>query len=199
MLGWARLFFLELVSRPQRDEKRLLRLLHERDMACARRLTPLSVRAATLGEPPPKKKNQKKKSLQGSFPCHQTCTSSGSRTGRTPAIILARKKKKKPNAGRLPLLSFVYCQAFLIAEFIGALRHKNLKSQTAPTGSLQCATAAIPGQGERTEWETCGRGQEKNKNIKHTNMNLPHGSFVVVQTAARLVTPARMFSRIGYF
>lgn len=43
-------FFLEAVSRPQREEKRLRRLLVERDMACVRRLTPVSaVRAATCG------------------------------------------------------------------------------------------------------------------------------------------------------
>lgn len=46
-VGWALVFFFEVVSRPQREENRLLRLLQERDMACARRLTPASVRAAT--------------------------------------------------------------------------------------------------------------------------------------------------------
>ncbi len=47
MLGWPLLFLLEWVSRPHSEEKRLLRLLVERDIACVRRLTPLSVRAAT--------------------------------------------------------------------------------------------------------------------------------------------------------
>ena len=47
MLGWAFVFFFEVVSRPQREENLLLRLLQERDMACVRRLTPVSVRAAT--------------------------------------------------------------------------------------------------------------------------------------------------------
>ena len=47
MLGWAFVFFFEVVSRPQREENRLLRLLQERDISCVRRLTPVSVRAAT--------------------------------------------------------------------------------------------------------------------------------------------------------
>lgn len=47
ILGWAFVFFFEVVSRPQREENLLLRLLQERDMACVRRLTPVSVRAAT--------------------------------------------------------------------------------------------------------------------------------------------------------
>lgn len=47
ILGWAFVFFFEVVSRPQREENLLLRLLHERDIACVRRLTPISVRAAT--------------------------------------------------------------------------------------------------------------------------------------------------------
>lgn len=46
-VGWAFVFFFEVVSRPQREENLLLRLLQERDMACVRRLTPVSVRAAT--------------------------------------------------------------------------------------------------------------------------------------------------------
>lgn len=41
-------FFLEVVSSPQREEKRLLRLLADLDMACVLLLTPDSpVRAAT--------------------------------------------------------------------------------------------------------------------------------------------------------
>ena len=47
MLGCPFVFFFEVVSRPQREENLLLRLLAERDMALVRRLTPLSVRAAT--------------------------------------------------------------------------------------------------------------------------------------------------------
>ena len=47
MLGWALVFFFEVVSRPHREENLLLRLLQERDMACVLRLTPFSVRAAT--------------------------------------------------------------------------------------------------------------------------------------------------------
>lgn len=47
MVGWAFVFFFEVVSSPQREENLLLRLLQERDMACVRRLTPVSVRAAT--------------------------------------------------------------------------------------------------------------------------------------------------------
>lgn len=47
IVGWAFVFFFEVVSRPQREENLLLRLLQERDMACVRRLTPVSVRAAT--------------------------------------------------------------------------------------------------------------------------------------------------------
>lgn len=43
-------FFLEVVSRPQREENLLLRLLVDLDMAWVRRLTPVSpVRAATWG------------------------------------------------------------------------------------------------------------------------------------------------------
>ena len=49
MLGWALVFFLEVVSRPHREEKRLLRLLVERDAAWARLRTPHSLRAATWG------------------------------------------------------------------------------------------------------------------------------------------------------
>ena len=48
IVGWAFVFFFEVVSSPQRDENLLLRLLLERDMACVRRLTALSVRAATF-------------------------------------------------------------------------------------------------------------------------------------------------------
>lgn len=47
IVGWAFVFFFEVVSRPQREENLLLRLLQERDIACVRRLTPISVRAAT--------------------------------------------------------------------------------------------------------------------------------------------------------
>lgn len=47
ILGWGFVFFFEVVSRPQREENLLLRLLQERDIACVRRLTPISVRAAT--------------------------------------------------------------------------------------------------------------------------------------------------------
>lgn len=47
MLGWAFVFFFEVVSRPHREENLLLRLLQERDMACVLRLTPFSARAAT--------------------------------------------------------------------------------------------------------------------------------------------------------
>lgn len=47
MLGLLLLFFLEEVSRPHSEEKRLLRLLEERDRAWVRLRTPLSVRAAT--------------------------------------------------------------------------------------------------------------------------------------------------------
>ena len=50
MLGWALVFFLEVVSRPHREEKRLFRLLVERDAAWARLLTPHSLRAATWGD-----------------------------------------------------------------------------------------------------------------------------------------------------
>lgn len=47
MLGLLLLFFFEVVSRPHSEEKRLLRLLEERDRAWVRLRTPLSVRAAT--------------------------------------------------------------------------------------------------------------------------------------------------------
>lgn len=47
MLGLLLLFFFEVVSRPHSEEKRLLRLLEDRDRACVRLRTPLSVRAAT--------------------------------------------------------------------------------------------------------------------------------------------------------
>lgn len=47
ILGWAFAVFFEVVSRPQREENLLLRLLQERDIACVRLLTPISVRAAT--------------------------------------------------------------------------------------------------------------------------------------------------------
>lgn len=47
ILGWALVVFFEVVSRPQREENLLFRLLQERDMACVRLLTPISVRAAT--------------------------------------------------------------------------------------------------------------------------------------------------------
>lgn len=48
IVGCALLFLLEWVSKPHSDEKRLFRLLVERDIACVRRLTPVSVRAATF-------------------------------------------------------------------------------------------------------------------------------------------------------
>lgn len=50
ILGWAFVFFFEVVSRPHSEENLLLRLLQDRDMAWARRLTPISVRAATCGD-----------------------------------------------------------------------------------------------------------------------------------------------------
>lgn len=49
IVGWAFVFFFEVVSKPHSEENLLLRLLQERDMACVRRRIPVSVRAATCG------------------------------------------------------------------------------------------------------------------------------------------------------
>lgn len=47
MLGLPLVFFFEVVSRPHREEKRLFRLLEERDRAWVRLRIPPSVLAAT--------------------------------------------------------------------------------------------------------------------------------------------------------